>query len=273
MSTGERENSKDSVKMGTSMSKFIAIFRKNVVTDTPDDNNQRPKAIPGSLGVTLFNVLGLVRAGHHFYRKRRDENGSNIFKVSIYEPRIVLCNYDAFRQIYGSPYVRKEASFGMFVFNYECLGGYTPLIFQNDAIHDKRRKIFIELMKTLFCNESFIENVYNDIEYEMRELARVFECDPNSDFEDALAAAVSNVVTKNIVGKRIDHRLMVAWMENCLIKKFQSARPEASVIYEKIKSEIETSEKILSFCKHVSDNVDDEITNADICNELAFALV
>jgi len=266
----QEANAHEKKIMGKSMSKWSEWFgrKKNIVNDVSEN---RVLEVPGSLGVTVFNVLGLVTSGHNFYRSKRDDNNSNIFKVCIYKPRIVLCSYEAIRHIYESPDVRKEPSFGMFVFNYKILGDHTPLIFENDETHHKRRAIFIELVKTLVCNEQFVENVDRDIEIELQELSKKIADDPSQDFEDLIAQAVCNVISQNIVGKRIDHELMKGWMENCLIKKFKKGRPEAAGIYEKLRDSIQASEKYRELTAKILGGSD--VTGEEICNEIIFALV
>lgn len=267
---GEEPNAHEKKIMGKSMSKWSEWFgrKKNIVNDVSEN---RVSEVPGSLGLTVFNVLGLVTSGHHFYQSKRDENNSNIFKVCIYKPRIVLCSYEALRYIYENSNVRKEPSFGMFVFNHKVLGDHTPLIFENDEVHHKRRAIFVQLVKTLVCNEQFVENVDRDIETELQNVSKTMTEDPSRDFEDLIAQAVCNVISQNIVGERIDHELMKGWMENCLIKKFKKGRPEAAGIYEKLRDSIQASARYRELMAKILGGSD--VTGEEICNEIIFALV
>lgn len=256
-------------KMGQSPSKWDQLFKRtNLVNDASED---QIKEVPGSLGVTLFNVLGLVKSGHLFYRNKRDSYESNIYKVCIYKPRIVLCSFDGIRHLYDSTSVCKEPSFGMFTFNYDVLGGYTPIIFENKQVHDKRRHIFITLTKSLFCNEFFIQTTSSLVEAELREFVHFIGKDPASDFEDLMAAVVGNVVSKSLIGTQIDHALLKGWMENCLIKKFSKARPEAIVIYNGLKKTISESQVFKEFVKQVTE--ENGLVEEEIIHEIMFSLV
>ena len=256
-------------KMGQTPSKWDQFFkRKNLVNDISED---KVKEVPGNLGLTLFNVLGLVKSGHHFYQNKRDSYNSDIYKVCIYKPRIVLCSHDGIRHLYESTDVCKEPSFGMFTFNHQVLGGYTPLIFENKQVHDKRRNVFICLTKKLFCNELFIENTSNCVEGELQESVRLIREDPSNDFEDLLAGAVSNVVSQSLIGTRLDHALLKRWMENCLIKKFKKAQPEAKIIYQQLKDAISASEIFKEFVEQATK--EHELVEDEICHEIMFSLV
>ena len=259
-----------SKKMGQQPSKWDQLFKRtNLVNDASED---QIKEVPGSLGVTLFNVLGLVKSGHIFYRNKRDSYDSNIYKVCIYKPRIVLCSFDGIRYLYDSTNVCKEPSFGMFTFNYDVLGGYTPIIFENKQVHDKRRQIFIALTKKLFCNEKFIENTSNLIEAELREFVHLIGKNPASDFEDLLSAVVGNVVSKSLIGTQIDHTLLKGWMENCLIKKFSKGRPEATIIYNELKKAISESQVFKEFAQQIIEE-NGELVEEEVIHEIMYSLV
>ena len=267
----EREKRRN---MGQPLAKPDKLFQNNSVEDysaTTKPNQTPAMEVPGSLGLTLFNVIGLVMSGHHFYQKRRDNYNSNIYKVCIYKPRIVLSSYDGIRQLYESKLVSKEPSFGMFTFNDQVLGGHKPLIFENGQIHDKRRRIFLTLSRKLFCNNDFVENINKTIERELTDVVRMVSEDPSSDFEDLLAGAVNNVVATSLVGVRIDHGLIKRWMDNCLIKKFKKAQPEAITIYKELRSIMNASESFKTFVDEAIQ--ENGVTGEDVCNEVMFSLV
>ncbi|XP_066920263.1 uncharacterized protein [Clytia hemisphaerica] len=264
--TVEKED-RDKKTMGKTLSKWM-FKNANSVADMSEDRVQQ---VPGSLGLTLFNVMGLVKSGHLFYRNRRDRNKSNVYKVSIYQPRIVLCSFDGIRQMYENTAVRKEPSFGMFVFNQEILGNHTPLIFENDEIHHQRRHIFIELSKKIFCNKNFINELSQSISSELDHVIDTMTSQPSSDFEDALSGAVGNVVTRCIVGKTIDNELLKKWMDNCLIKKFKKARAEGPLVYEKIRQSVKEGPIFREFAAGLVKK--NGLLEEDICNEIIFALI
>ena len=173
--------------------------------------------------------------------------------------------------MYENPGVRKEPSFGMFVFNHEVLGNHTPLIFENDEKHHKRRHIFIELAKKIFCNTNFIDELSQSISSELDHVIETMTSQPSSDFEDALSSAVGNVVTKCIVGRTIDNELLKKWMDNCLIKKFKKAKAEAPLVYERIRQSVKESPIFRDFAEGLIK--EKGLQEDEVCNEIIFSLM
>lgn len=236
-----------------------------------DISPQNLKEVPGGGGgFSWINIIKALINGHNFFRRCKNGEKLQIYKVNIRGKRVMLCSYEAMKYLYTN-YVHKDLGFGSLRYNLKIMDEYIPLIFQsNDELHHKRRKIFGELAKVAFCKESFYRDAFELIE------ERFSEGNENQkmldDFEEWIAEVLSNILSEIILGVRIDYQALKVWFNGCVGRNLSKVEQKVYDVSIELQKFVVQSPTLNAIMKNLEGSGSD-LTETEVAAELLFSLM
>ena len=226
--------------------------------------------IPGRLNPGKFSslgsLMGLKRKGHNYIGNLIKKHKVTVFRVHIIGPRIVICDHIAMRAIFRSDCVRKVARFGSLLVNEKIMRFHTPVEFCNGEEWTRRRNFFIKHLHMLKENWS-ARNMSKIVEEELVWMSEYIRMRKPKDFEDVLGHCMCNIVTRVILGCKLDYTQVKKWFRKLLIPVMKQKKlddPDAIRACEILGRMIEESPTGVSLCSQEGLSVD------EICMDLLY---
>jgi prostaglandin-endoperoxide synthase 2 len=108
-----------------------------------------PIPVPGSYGLpVLGRVLDtldflFVSGWTEFFAKRQRKYRSNVFKVNLFRPTIVLLDHPAISRLFKSEHLVQDYGFSWAIPPRPMVGNVSPSIFESGDAHDVPKKTFV----------------------------------------------------------------------------------------------------------------------------------
>ena len=109
--------------------------------------------IPGSYGLPFFGTLidtidfFFISGWRRFFTKRRDRYSSSVFKVSLFQPTIVLLDQSSIEPLFAATDLRQDHGFSWAVPAPELVGNITPSIFESGVNHEVPKKLYMQMLR------------------------------------------------------------------------------------------------------------------------------
>ena len=125
-----------------------------------------PIPVPGSYGLpVLGRVLDtadflFVSGWTQFFAKRQRKYRSNVFKVNLFRPTIVLLDHPAISRLFKSEHLVQDYGFSWAVPPRPMVGDVSPSIFESGAAHDVPKMFYMRLLQR---RSSTLAAVFNEV--------------------------------------------------------------------------------------------------------------
>lgn len=202
------------------------------------------KKMPYKRGFLFLNLISFKMNGYTFYKDLERKFKSTVFKVKLNTDRIILNDHKSIRYMYDLSKVKREEGFGFMKFNSTMLENFVPSIFANGPQHDKQKQVIMKYFGHILSElnlKEVIEITKTEFENMKKYKDLSFKEAKKLDIEDVIDNAVCNVVTKLMLGKSLNFKLLEEYLEKVLEFEYDFDLTDAD--------EIETQQKIFQIIK------------------------
>ena len=125
-----------------------------------------PIPVPGSYGLpVLGRVLDtadflFVSGWTEFFARRQRKYRSDVFKVNLFRPTIVLLDHPAISRLFKSEHLVQDYGFSWAIPPRPMVGNVAPSIFEAGAAHDVPKAFYMRLLQK---RSSTLVTVFNDV--------------------------------------------------------------------------------------------------------------